>query len=81
MGGFNAVLLLCFILFYEETKYVPLLTGQTNRLEEDRPETIATTTTKTKDAPVPALTQVSSVTEQARSHHVLDFSIPPRSWR
>lgn len=28
MGIFNAIFLVLFIFFYEETKYIPVLTGQ-----------------------------------------------------
>lgn len=79
MGIFNAVLLVVFVFFYEETKYVRVLTGQAGpefekqseiSVEMDAERTIFQTDTKTT-----LLVQPSNL------HHDLDTTIPRNSWR
>lgn len=78
MGIFNVILFLCFIFLYEETKYIRLLTGQRSTTEEE----IHDPDTKfTKDALDSSSTKGPTVTEQARSNHILDLTIPRNSWR
>jgi hypothetical protein len=77
MGIFNVILFLCFIFLYEETKYIPLLTGQSSRTEEIQdPDTKST-----KNDLDSSSTKGPTVMEQARSHHGLDLTIPRNSWR
>jgi MFS family permease len=78
MGIFNAILFLCFIFLYEETKYIRLLTGQSSPTEEEIHDP---DTKSTKDALDTLSTKGPKVTEQARSHHILDLAIPRNSWR
>ena len=81
MGIFNVILFLCFMFLYEETKYVRLLNGQTGTVEEDIHDPDNKDTKDTKDKLDSASTKGPTVTEQARSHHVLDLTIPRNSWR
>ncbi|KAJ5964319.1 uncharacterized protein N7479_004195 [Penicillium vulpinum] len=81
MGIFNGILLVLFIFLYEETKYIPMFTGQAR----------ATTEENDLSAPIKndgpdlfdsgSTAKSPSVIEQARSHHVLDLTIPQNSWR
>ncbi|KAJ5338232.1 hypothetical protein N7452_004960 [Penicillium brevicompactum] len=84
MGIFTVILFLCFVFLYEETKYVPLLTGYIGDVEEDT-NTHDLGDNQSKDTPLqrarsPPLKD-PTVTEQTRSHHVLDLTIPRNSWR
>lgn len=78
MGIFNIVVLLLFIVMYEETKFVPLLVGETSIADGE--DTVDAKSPRTTDLQTESIT-VPSVTEQARSHHILDLTIPCRSWR
>lgn len=78
MGAFKIVLFFCFAFLYEETKYVPVLTAQTSDVEEDTPDSGKT---QIKDIPVSYTLEEAQVTEATSSHHVLDHTIPLKSWR
>ncbi|CAG7983722.1 unnamed protein product [Penicillium salamii] len=78
MGAFNIVLFFCFAFLYEETKYVPVLTAQTNDVEEDTPDSGKA---QIKDIPVSYTLEEAQVTEATSSHHFLDHTIPLKSWR
>jgi hypothetical protein len=83
MGIFNVILFLCFLFLYEETKYVPLLIAQTGTIEEEDVQDPDTKDTNcTKNIPDSAsIAKGPTVIEQARSHHILDPTIPRNSWR
>ncbi|CAG8385131.1 unnamed protein product [Penicillium salamii] len=78
MGAFNIVLFFCFAFMYEETKYVPVLTAQTSDLDED---TRDSGKAQMMDIPVSYTPEKAPVTEVTSSHHVLDHTIPLKSWR
>ncbi|KAJ5400720.1 hypothetical protein N7465_011209 [Penicillium sp. CMV-2018d] len=81
MGIFNAVLVVLFLLMYEETKYVPAFIGQAGATyEEDDPAIQIREDDLVKFGSVPAANGLSII-DQARSHHVLDTTIPQNSWR
>ena len=80
MGIFNAVLVVLFLLMYEETKYVPAFIGQAGAtFEEDDPAIQIREDDLVKFGSVPAANGLSII-DQARSHHVLDTTIPQNSW-
>ncbi|CAG7993333.1 unnamed protein product [Penicillium nalgiovense] len=82
MGIFNGILFVIFLFIYEETKYVPVLTGQARAtVEEDEPPILIK-----EDGPDKLDSGSSTncslyVIERARSHHVLDLTIPQNPWR
>ncbi|CAG8039809.1 unnamed protein product [Penicillium olsonii] len=78
MGLFNGVLLLCFVFLYEETKYVPVLISQTRSPEEGRTDSADA---QAKDNPVSSTLDDPAETETTASTHVLDHTIPLKSWR
>lgn len=79
LGIFDAIFFVLFVCLYEETKYIPIITGQTSPgvgtdnirapAELDRKPTYQTN-------PKTALPD-----EPNNVHHELDFSIPPIPWR
>ncbi|KAJ5579856.1 MFS general substrate transporter [Penicillium hispanicum] len=82
MGIFDAIFLVLFLFLYEETKYVPVLTGQAQpRTGEDgnlcpptKPDQKQACQSDTKAA-IPVKLEPTNV------HHELDLSIPSNSWR
>ncbi|KAJ5373987.1 Major facilitator superfamily domain general substrate transporter [Penicillium concentricum] len=81
MGIFNGILFVIFLFIYEETKYVPAFTSQAGAtLEEEDPAISIREDNLDKFDSAPAA-KGPSITEQARSHHVLDITIPQNSWR
>ncbi|KAJ5631443.1 MFS general substrate transporter [Penicillium longicatenatum] len=80
MGIFNVIFLILFIFVYEETKYVPVITGQpqsgpetsdnTHKSDDSDPkETSQTETKPTQDV------------EPSTLHHEIDSTIPMNTWR
>ncbi|CAI7586373.1 unnamed protein product [Penicillium viridicatum] len=81
MGIFNAVLVVLFLLMYEETKYVPAFIGEASpTFEEDDSAIEIRNDGLVKFGSAPAANGLSII-DQARSHHVLDTTIPQNSWR
>ncbi|KAJ6190629.1 hypothetical protein N7519_000650 [Penicillium mononematosum] len=82
MGISNGILFVIFLFIYEETKYVPVFTGQAHAtVEEDNPPILIK-----EDGPEIfdsgcSANCSSSVIERAHSHHVLDLTIPQNPWR
>jgi len=74
MGIFNAIFLVLFIIFYEETKYIPVLTGQ----ESITPEVKKGLTSK-HDMKDPIQIQTISPIEPSTINHELDLTIPMNS--
>ncbi|KAJ5617790.1 Major facilitator superfamily domain general substrate transporter [Penicillium hordei] len=79
MGIFNAVLLVLFLM-YEKTKHVPAFIAQAGPIIEDDPEIEIKEDGLVKFDSVPAAKGLSII-DQARSHHVLDITVPQNSWR
>lgn len=76
LGITNAVLFVLFVLFYEETKYTPVIPGVDESCEDtvdnikaDRKRDIECPTSRAETSPIPA------------DHHELDYRIPMRTWR
>lgn len=81
---FNAVLLLLFVIGYEETKYIKVVDGNetSNEQNDTSAQQSATRVTSTQKSRDP---QVMSKTDlpfgPSVGHHELDYSIPMNSWR
>lgn len=74
LGIFDAIFFVLFVCLYEETKYIPIITGQTSPgLGTDNIRAPAELDRK------PAKTALSD--EPNNVHHELDFSIPPTPWQ
>ncbi|GLB04490.1 hypothetical protein AtubIFM57258_010458 [Aspergillus tubingensis] len=76
LGITNAVLFVLFVLFYEETKYTPVIPGVDESCEDtvdnikaDRKRDIECPTSRAETSPIPA------------DHHEIDYRIPMRTWR
>ena len=82
MGIFNAILMVMFLVCYEETKYVPLLTGQERSgSDEDLSATAKDSDQLASPAKLPADPKASIPVEPSALHHELDPTIPLHSWR
>ncbi|KAJ6104529.1 hypothetical protein N7523_010849 [Penicillium sp. IBT 18751x] len=80
MGIFNAIFLGLFAIFYEETKFVPVISGRegiTPTTDDDIP---ISKDDDIKD-PVQSETNITTDIEASRFHHELDLTIPMNSWR
>lgn len=77
MGIFNAIFLVLFTFFYEETKYVPVLSGQESIPADDLP---ISKDDDMKD-PIQSETQLTTIVEPSAIRHELDHTIPMNSWR
>ncbi|KAJ5920422.1 Major facilitator superfamily domain general substrate transporter [Penicillium verrucosum] len=76
MGIFNAVILAFFLSMYEGTKYVPAFSGKAGAtIGEDDPAIGIREDGLVKFDWMPAANGI----DQARSHHVLDSTIPQNS--
>ncbi|CAI7613110.1 unnamed protein product [Penicillium palitans] len=80
MGIFNAILLIVFLFMYEETKYVPSFIGQAGATLEDDPAIEIREDDLVKFDSARVASDLFII-DQARSHHVLDITIPQNSWR
>ncbi|KAJ5935274.1 hypothetical protein N7466_004821 [Penicillium verhagenii] len=80
MGIFNAIFLILFIFVYEETKYIPVITGQ-SRLEEERNNSIHQAKEDDGKEPSQSTTKPSQIVEPSTLHRELDTSIPMNTWR
>ncbi|XRM47097.1 hypothetical protein ABZX51_010098 [Aspergillus tubingensis] len=76
LGITNAVLFVLFVLFYEETKYTPVIPGvdescehTVGNIKADRKRDIECSASRAETSPIPA------------DHHELDYRIPMRTWR
>ncbi|CAG8909428.1 unnamed protein product [Penicillium egyptiacum] len=81
MGIFNGILFFLFLFIYEETKYVPVLTGKAGATVEEYDPPISINGDGPDKFDCGSSSNGSSINKQARSHHVLDFTIPPNAWR
>jgi hypothetical protein len=82
MGISNCILFVIFLFLYEETKYVPVLTGQARAaVEEDEPPILIKEDSPDKFHSGFSANCSLSVIEPARSRHVLDLTIPQNPWR
>lgn len=80
MGIFNAIFFLFFLFCYEETKYVPVLNGQ-SRDGPDNEEDLSIPTGPDHKSGVQSDTKAALPIEPSSLHHDLDLSIPINSWR
>ncbi|KAJ5498090.1 Major facilitator superfamily domain general substrate transporter [Penicillium expansum] len=81
MAIFNSILFVIFLFMYEETKYIPAITGQADpTLDEDDPAISMREDNLDKFDSAPT-TKCPPIIEQAHSHRVLDLTIPQNSWR
>lgn len=86
MGIFNAVLLFVFLIFYEETKYVPLLAGGTHATveeqdTEDQDKGTGQLRENCQDKLDSSCTaKKPSFTERSCTHHELDLTIQQKPW-
>ncbi|KAJ5632452.1 MFS general substrate transporter [Penicillium lividum] len=79
MGIFNAIFLVLFIFVYEETKYVPLITGQLQH-EPDTHIDMQFEDENQKKSRQPE-SKPTQPTEPSTLLHELDPSIPMNTWR
>ena len=79
LGIFNAIFLVLFVFLYEETKYVPIITGQAqiDTPQEDIPEN----TEQDRKSALQSDTKISVHTGPSNLNHELDPNIPLNSWR
>lgn len=77
MGIFNSIFLVLFTFFYEETKYVTVLSGQESIPADDLP---ISKDDDMKD-PIQSETQLTTIVKPSAVHHELDHTIPMNSWR
>ncbi|KGO76447.1 Major facilitator superfamily domain, general substrate transporter [Penicillium italicum] len=81
LGIFNGVLFVLFLFLYEETKYIPALTGQAGpTLDEDDPA-ISIREENQDNFDLEFAAKDPSINEETCSHHVLDLTVPQNSWR
>ncbi|KAJ5128807.1 hypothetical protein N7448_002520 [Penicillium atrosanguineum] len=81
MGIFNAIFLVLFIFFYEETKYVPVLSGRESLTPAADDDDLPVSKDDDIKDPVQSETNITPVDEPSRIHHELDLTIPMNSWR
>lgn len=79
MGIFNAVFLVLFIFFYEETKYVPVLAGRESNTPMADEEHPASKDLDIKD-PLQSESKIPAAAEPSSDHHELDLTIPMNPW-
>ncbi|KAJ5810235.1 MFS general substrate transporter [Penicillium pulvis] len=80
MGIFNVVFLILFIFVYEETKYVPMITGQSQSGPETNDSITKSDDSDRKQAPQTE-TKSTQIVEPSTLHHEIDSSIPINGWR
>lgn len=83
MGIFNAILMVIFLVAYEETKYVPVLTGQVHSgsSDDDLSDTAKDLDQQAFRTKAQADTKTSIPVEPNNLHRELDLTIPHNSWR
>lgn len=75
MGIFNAILFVLFVIMYEETKYIPVLTGQASTASGEEEDLDPQNKVDRKDSKV----IISGEPDHLRQE--LDLTIPRSSWR
>ncbi|KAJ5280802.1 hypothetical protein N7478_006174 [Penicillium angulare] len=81
LGIFNAIFLVLFVFLYEETKYVPAITGQS---EVDSNPTEYIPRGDSKDQKQACQSEANSthvITEPSNLHHEINHDIAMNSWR
>ncbi|KAJ6017803.1 MFS general substrate transporter [Penicillium sp. IBT 35674x] len=80
MGIFNVIFLVLFIFVYEETKYVPMITGQSQSVPETN-DNIHKSDDSDRKQPSQTETKPTQTVEPSTVHHEIDSSIPINGWR
>ncbi|KAJ5734461.1 MFS general substrate transporter [Penicillium malachiteum] len=80
MGIFNAIFLVIFVFLYEETKYIPIFTGESQN-ESSPTESFPEAEDKDQKTKVQPESHITHVGEQSTLHHEIDSTIPMNSWR
>lgn len=81
MGIFNVIFLVLFIFVYEETKYVPMITGQSQSAVPETNDTIHKSDDSDRKQSSQTETKPTQTVEPSTSHHEIDSSIPINTWR
>ncbi|KAJ5096013.1 hypothetical protein NUU61_005369 [Penicillium alfredii] len=80
MGIFNGILLALFLLFFEETKYIPVITGRASTSPSEDDDLSATPKSDTK--PEYSKDSKARITlENSNQQHELDPTIPRNPWQ
>lgn len=80
MGIFNIIFLVLFIVVYEETKYVPMIIGQSQPGPEIN-DNIQKSEDSDEKQPSPTETKPAPTVEPSTLHRNIDSSIPMNTWR
>lgn len=80
MGIFNAIFLVLFAICYEETKFVPVLSGRESITPAQDDDIPVSKDDDIKD-PIQCETRINTAVEPSSIHHEIDMTIPINSWR